>query len=56
MNKNSLDLNNDVVNIIGDHVKKDNFKRALIKEEQMLNGKKYDLIQWNSCSLFNVWL
>ena len=40
MNANLLDLNNDVLNIIGDYVKKDNSRRALIKEEQMLNGKK----------------
>ncbi len=40
MNTNLLDLNNDVLNIIGDYVEKGNFKRALIKEEQMLNGEK----------------
>ena len=40
MNTNLLDLNNDILNIIGDHVKKDNFKRALIKEEQILHGEK----------------
>ncbi len=40
MNTNLLDLNNDVLNIIGDYVKKDKLKRALIKEEQMLNVKK----------------
>ncbi len=39
-NMNLLDLDNDVLNIIGDYVKKDNLKRALIKAEQMLNGKK----------------
>ncbi len=27
MNTNLLDLNNDVLNIIGDYVKKDNFER-----------------------------
>ena len=40
MNTNLLDLNNDILNVIGDYVKKDKFKRALIKEEQILNGKK----------------
>ncbi len=40
MNTNLLDLNNDILNVIGDYVNKDNFKRALIKEEQILNGKK----------------
>ena len=28
---NLLDLNNDILNIIGDNVKQDNLKRALIK-------------------------
>ena len=28
-NMNLLDLNNDVLNIIGDYVKKDNFKRKI---------------------------
>ena len=48
MNPNLLDLNNDVLSIIGDYVKKDNFKRALIKEEQVLNGKKiiFDLLEF----------
>ena len=40
MNTNLLDLNNDILNVIGDYVKKDKFKRALIKEEQILNWKK----------------
>ncbi len=39
MNKNLLDLNNDILNIIGDYVKKDNFERILNKKEQILNGK-----------------
>ena len=33
-NINLLDLNNDILNIIGGYVKKDNLKRALIKKEQ----------------------
>ncbi len=33
MNTNLLDLNNDVLNIIGDYVKKDNFEK-LMNEEQ----------------------
>jgi len=46
MNTNLLDLNNDVLNIIGDYVKKDNLKEKfkkqekLMNEEQILNGKK----------------
>ena len=41
MNTNLLDLNNDILNIIGDYVKKDNFEEEIIKEEQILNGKKF---------------
>ena len=46
MNTNLLDLNNDVLNIIGDYVKKDNLEKkikmvkTLMNEEQILNGKK----------------
>ena len=40
MNTNLLDLNNDILNIIGDYVKKDNFERKILREEQIINGKK----------------
>ena len=40
MNTNLLDLNNDILNIIGDYVKKDNFERKIMKEKQILNRKK----------------
>ena len=40
MNTNLWDLNNDVLNILGDYVKKDNFEKQLEEEEQVLNGKK----------------
>ena len=46
MNTNLLDLNNDILNIIGDYVKKDNHERKMIKLEQLynvrqiVNGKK----------------
>ena len=46
MNTNLLDLNNDILNIIGDYVKKDNLEKklkmveTLMNEEQILNGKK----------------
>ncbi len=39
MNTNLFDLNNDVLNIIGDYVKKDNFEK-LMNEEQIINEKK----------------
>ena len=42
MNTNLLDLNNDVLNIIGDFVKKDNKEREIDKlkdTEQIINGK-----------------
>jgi hypothetical protein len=35
MNTNLLDLNNGILNIIDDYVKKDNFESALVKEEQI---------------------
>ncbi len=38
-NINLLDLDNDILNIIGDYVKKDNLNKQLMKEEQILNGK-----------------
>ena len=38
-NINLLDLDNDILNIIGEKVKKDNLKRELVKGEQILNGK-----------------
>ena len=40
MNTNLLDLNNDIINIIGDYVKKDNLEDKLRSAEQVLNGKK----------------
>ena len=39
MNTNLLDLNNDILNIIGDYVKNDNLEK-LFKDVQILNGKK----------------
>ena len=38
-NINLLDLDNDILNVIGEKVKKDNLKRELVKGEQILNGK-----------------
>jgi hypothetical protein len=49
MNINLLDLNDDVLNIIGRYVKKDNFEKQLDEEEQVLNGKK---IIFPSCSWY----
>ena len=46
MNTNLLDLNNDVLNIIGDYVKKDDLERKIIKDmqlrkyKQIINGKE----------------
>ena len=39
-NMNLLDLDNDVLNIIGGYVKKDNLEEKLNEEEQIINGKK----------------
>ncbi len=40
MNTNLLDWNNDILNVIGDFVKKDNLERDLIKEEQIIKNNK----------------
>ena len=40
MNTNLLDLNNDILNVFVDYVKKDNLTKELEKEERILNGKK----------------
>ncbi len=40
MNTNLIDLNDDILNVIGDYFKKGNLKREKIKEEQIINGKK----------------
>ena len=40
MNTNLLDLNNDVLNIIGVYVKKDNLERKIIKDRQMRSDKQ----------------
>ena len=40
MNFNLLDLNNDILNIIGYYVKKDNLERKLEKDIQIINGKE----------------
>ncbi len=45
MDTNLLDLNNDVLNIIGDYVKKKleeniRIKKKLMNEEQIINGEK----------------
>ena len=37
---NLLDLNNDVLNIIGVYVKKDNLERKIIKDRQMKSDKQ----------------
>ena len=36
MNFNLLDLNNDILNIIGYYVKKDNLERKIIKDNQII--------------------
>jgi hypothetical protein len=44
MNKNLSKFYNDILNVIGDCVKKDKLKRALIKEELILKGRNISLI------------
>ncbi len=36
---NLLDLNNDILNIIGDYFKKDNLERKIIKDRQIRSDK-----------------
>jgi hypothetical protein len=47
MNTNLLDLNNDILNIIGDYVKKDNVDRMgnLIKENFKQVDMLYDILK-----------
>jgi hypothetical protein len=46
MNTNLLDLNNDILHVIGDYVKKDileekiKITKKLMNEEQIIHGKK----------------
>ena len=56
MNTNLLDLDNDILNIIGDYVKKDNFEREIISKIkvkeyiQIINGKDikfYPYFYWS---------
>ena len=46
-NMNLLDLDNDILNIIGDYVKKDNLEEKLRGAEQVVNGKKIRFNQLN---------
>ena len=48
-NINLLDLDNDILNIIGEKVKKDNLKRVLVKGEQILNGKHIRFNEFEYC-------
>ena len=52
MNTNLLDLNNDILNIIGDYVKKDNAKRQIMKEKQIINGKEIRFCPYPYWSLY----
>ena len=54
MNTNLLDLNNDVLNIIGDYVKKDNFERKIMKEKQILNGKEIRFFLYPFWNLYGI--
>ncbi len=49
MKINLLDLNNDILNIIGDYVKNDNLEK-LFQAEQIINGEKSDLIRFDTFS------
>ena len=51
MNTNLLDLNNDILNIIGRYVKKDTFEKQL-EEEQVLNGKKKCFLLFRGMVIF----
>ena len=48
-NINLLDLDNDILNIIGEKVKNDNLNRELVKSEQILNGKHIRFNEFEYC-------
>ena len=52
MNTNLLDFNNDILNIIGDFVKKDNAKRQIMNEKQIINGKEMRFCPYPYWSLY----
>ena len=52
MNTNLLDLNDDILNIIGDSVKKDNAKRQIMNEKQIINGKEIRFCSYPYWSLY----
>ena len=54
MNTNLLDLNNDILNIIGDFVKKDNAKRQIMNEKQIINGKEIRFLPYPYWSLYGI--
>ena len=54
MNFNLLDLNDDILNIIGDSVKKDNAKRQIMKEKQILNGKEIRFCTYPFWDLYDI--
>ena len=54
MNTNLLDLNTDILNIIGDYVKKDNFERKIMKEKQILNGKEIRFCLYPFWNLYGI--
>ncbi len=55
MNTNLLDLNNDVLNIIGVYVKKDNLERKIIKDKQIINGKEIRFCPYHNFYWFDLY-
>ena len=53
-NMNLLDLGDDILNIIGDYVKKDNFERKIMKEKQILNGKEITFCLYPFWNLYGI--
>ncbi len=55
MNTNLLDLNNDVLNIIGDYVKKDdNAERHIKDDKQIINGKEIRFCPYPYWSIYGI--
>ena len=54
MNTNLLDLNNDVLNIIGDSVKKDNAERQIRNDKQIINGKEIRFCPYPYWSIYGI--
>ena len=54
MNTNLLYLNNDILNIIGDYVKKDNAERQIRNDKQIIKGKEIRFCPYSYWSIYGT--